>query len=269
MSIDEAEWMKANPKIALTFVEQIFGDNDGLTLQEFAKKLLKDNASYKDTAQGSLFDTKPVIAKFKGKIVYATPGSGKTYVAEGRDDIIDGDVVLKEMLVENGWYDGNYNFGQNIYYNRNRIREPFQVRLRALAEEGKTVLTGNQFGLDVADEYILVPDATSIVERTKNRGDRAINKESAQKRVKLEQTIGGSNIMLATELASSQYISDVLFTEEILENPLDDFIGEAFDVDDLEFKLVDSDFEGAVVSKKEWKRVTIILGKIYIITEIE
>lgn len=40
------------------------------------------------------------VRKFDGKIIYATPGSGKTYLAEHYDYVIDGDEVFLELMDE-------------------------------------------------------------------------------------------------------------------------------------------------------------------------
>lgn len=206
--------------------------------------------------------TQPVIDKYKGKIVYATPGSGKTYVAEGREDIVDGDTVLEEVIKEHGKWHPEVPLGLNLHYNRGKgIETIFQTKLRQLAEEGKTVLTGNMNAIDIADVHVIIPDAKSIIERTKNRSN-PILLIGAKKIKELEESIGAVNLMLAVELGTNQYVSDILFQQQPLQNPLDGFnLGESFDIGNTEFKVYNGDFSKPVITRKEWRRVRKMLPK--------
>jgi hypothetical protein len=75
--------------------------------------------------------------KFDGKIIYATPGSGKTYLAENYDYVVDGDEIFLELI--NDYFPEfeiktnchpSINLSRFYHYNQRKY-----MRLVSLAEE--------------------------------------------------------------------------------------------------------------------------------------
>ena len=108
-----------------------------------------------------------------GKVIYATPGSGKTYVANKYCDVVDGDELLVDAInfVDDGRFDYDSYNGQYddpreficayfayIRFNRRLIRriyKKFKALARKAANNGDVVLIGSKDLMRFADRIFL------------------------------------------------------------------------------------------------------------------
>lgn len=77
------------------------------------------------------------VYKFDGKIIYATPGSGKSYLAQHYNYVIDGDEIFIELIEE---YFPNFTIKPNCHPGINMLRFyrysfPKYMQLLRLAED--------------------------------------------------------------------------------------------------------------------------------------
>ena len=113
--------------------------------------------------------------KFHGAIIYATPGSGKTYIANKYDDVIDTDDLLIEAANE---ISPNFNEAdvddprKNVFHYMRYIKfnSKYMDKLydrtielmRYHASNGKVVLTGTTAIMHIAD-YVFTLDNDNLV----------------------------------------------------------------------------------------------------------
>lgn len=100
---------------------------------------------------GSTTTKSSLKEKYKGKFIYATPGSGKTTIAQELDDVIDTDDLMIEVMSElNPEFvkDENQSTQDFIleyvkkYKNKDEVNKIVLGRIMNLIADGKTVLTG-------------------------------------------------------------------------------------------------------------------------------
>jgi hypothetical protein len=129
------------------------------------------------TIQGevsSLIHMKKFKEKYRGKIIYCTPGSGKTTLVENHILFVDSDVLMKETIEERHpefpFQDGmtiqNYirDF-TNLYKYKTKINNAVLKKAHKLCEDGLTVLTGTiKLSKNADFVFVLKPDNPSIKE---------------------------------------------------------------------------------------------------------
>jgi hypothetical protein len=121
---------------------------------------------------------------FEGKVIYATPGSGKTYLYEHYkyQDIVDGDEILLEIISE---LSPNFTQMSNVHpyinikrylayapFNFSRLYKIAENRLQKLADNNSIVLIGS-FRLFFLADIIYVQTNPKILREGFNQ-----NKES-------------------------------------------------------------------------------------------
>ena len=125
---------------------------------------------------------------FWGELVYATPGTGKTYVANKYRDVVDGDDLIVEAIREvcnYGYEVGHYDDPRHAIfryfnYNRHNSRLKWQVYNRALtkmkrhARDDDVVLFGTVDLIDEADRIFLQQDEYHI------RGNFNVGRERSE-----------------------------------------------------------------------------------------
>ena len=108
--------------------------------------------------------------KYKGKFIYATPGSGKTTIARELDNVIDTDDLMLDVMFElhpefvrlDNESTQDFIFRYVIeYQNKNEVDNIVLDRVKQLLAEGKTVLTGTtafidrtNFAFSVNNEFV-------------------------------------------------------------------------------------------------------------------
>ena len=111
---------------------------------------------------------------FWGEIIYATPGSGKTYVANKYEDVIDADDLIVQVIDQNTNFNvAEYNdprevigrYFNYIHYNRalmNRIYDAAVELMNIHKDNNDVVLLGTKDLMHIADR-VFIQDDQSIV----------------------------------------------------------------------------------------------------------
>ena len=125
-----------------------------------------------------------------GEVIYATPGSGKTYVANKYCDVVDGDELLVDAInfVDDGRYDYDSYNGQYddpreficayfayIRFNRRLIRriyKKFKALARKAANNGDVVLIGSKDLMHFADRIFLQQEGCIVRQGFHNKKER-------------------------------------------------------------------------------------------------
>lgn len=110
-----------------------------------------------------------------GEVVYATPGSGKTYVARKYRDVVDADELLVEAIEElaphfdPGWYDDPrtviFRYFQFIHFNRGQMHkcyERMKDKMDRHTQMEDVVLCGTMDLLDYADRVFIEKDSDIV-----------------------------------------------------------------------------------------------------------
>lgn len=134
-------------------------------------------------------DTKSQLKnKYKGKFIYATPGSGKTTIAKELDDVIDTDDLMLDVMFElhplfiKKENESTQDFILRYvieYKNKDEIDKIVLGRVEQLLTEGKTVLTGTRTFLPKVNFSFSI-DNENVRDRLKDKldsfkADEAIN----------------------------------------------------------------------------------------------
>jgi len=141
--------------------------------------------------------------EFKGKFIYATPGAGKTTLAQGMQGVVDTDVLMieemkkrhPEFFAEAGESIQEFIFRYvKTHDHKEEINKVVLSQAKKLASEGNTVLTGTlAFIKDVDIVITAAPTLARIVERfkTQEAANSFSSKETAeiQKEGKIAQPI--------------------------------------------------------------------------------
>jgi broad-specificity NMP kinase len=120
---------------------------------------------------------KKIKEKYRGKIIYCTPGSGKTTLVENHILFVDADVLIKETIEERhpefpfleGMTIQNYirDF-TNIYKYKTKINNAVLKKAHKLCEDGLTVLTGTiKLSKNADFVFVLKPDNPRLLNRFK------------------------------------------------------------------------------------------------------
>jgi hypothetical protein len=125
-------------------------------------------------------DTKSQLKnKYKGKFIYATPGSGKTTIAKELEDVIDTDDLMLDVMSElNPLFIKKENestqdfiFRYVIEYkNKDEIDKIVLGRVEQLLTEGKTILTGTRAFLSKVNFSFSI-DNENVRDRLKDKLD--------------------------------------------------------------------------------------------------
>jgi hypothetical protein len=184
--------------------EQKFGEQNNTTGKPLDDNILKINAKY-DAELASL-EAQPLIPviseqgklpndikeEFKGKFIYATPGAGKTTLAQGMQGVVDTDALMidemkrrhPEFFAESG--ESVQNFIYRYVSNFNEKADIDKVVLnqaKQLASQGYTVLTGTAAFIKDADIVITAPVTLErVAQRFKNAqaAETFANKEAEE-----------------------------------------------------------------------------------------
>jgi hypothetical protein len=160
---------------------EIEGFADGTEINIFEPEQIHILGSKQDVKAFKEFVTQPstqlstIKPGFVGKIVYATPGSGKTTLAESTNNIVDMDKLMMEEMTKRQpdfKQDENETIQDAIYRyvitykDKSSVNSAVLDEAKKLAAQGKTVLTGTLAFIKDAD----------IVLRMNPESLRAINK---------------------------------------------------------------------------------------------
>lgn len=174
--------------------------------------------------------------KYKGKIIYATPTSGKSYAALLNNDIIDGDDLIFDVLSENGVTEfTTFNKKQKLTKENiglymfsltgkdqakfKQMSEAITLKAKQQAALGRTVLMGSKYFKNIADIHLTTPYETQIAERSQRRtGQSPIKNAKAKELANADAAIQNAEI-----LPEGAYISDEIFEESIRQSKRDAF----------------------------------------------
>ena len=115
--------------------------------------------------------------KYKGKFIYATPGSGKTTIARELEDVIDTDDLMLDVMSElhSEFVRRDNESTQDFilryvieYQNKNEVDNIVLNRVEQLLAEGKTVLTGTRTFLTKVN-YAFSIDNENVRNRLKDK----------------------------------------------------------------------------------------------------
>ena len=114
--------------------------------------------------------TLPVANKYKGSIVYVSPGAGKSFLFNLYSNIIDTDEMIKTNMERSGMKkDPNETIGQFIVRGfetdkdkMTRIYAEVLQEMKSFASLGYTVLTGSNRWIPEADHVILTEDDAKL-----------------------------------------------------------------------------------------------------------
>ena len=117
-----------------------------------------------------------VKPEYQGKVIYATPGIGKTTVADKYNEIIDGDdLLLDQLKLEPGFQKTTEtNLAEALLrkfqadpVGANKMYDRMLTRAKELAGEGNTVLVGSKRLIPQVDLAIVSQEDTSLVRQLK------------------------------------------------------------------------------------------------------
>ena len=169
----------------------------------------------------------PIKKKYKGKLIVAQSGTGKTSIADNIS-VIDSDLLLANIL------DVPINLAMNAFRllspeDRNKISLQYHQSMRDEVAKGNTVITANLKMLGEADLVVYNESASLTDGRTGNidRTNRYINSEYQKKSLEtIKQAVEAGKEAIV--LNGDNFLSDVLlddpsFTiaEEIIRNDFD------------------------------------------------
>lgn len=128
-----------------------------------------------------------IVPEYRGKIIYATPGLGKTTLANKYpDQIVDADNLLVEELRKVPGYETvtNENIGSKIltFFQEEGSEEGDALyqrvfaQMRVLADEGKTVLTGSKRWISKADVVLTSTDDSTLATQLKRKGTKDVGR---------------------------------------------------------------------------------------------
>jgi len=131
-------------------------------------------------------NAKKINPIFKGKLIYATPGAGKTTFKSNYPDVVDTDDLFIKVLAEKGFTrlenetDQDYIFRYSKESNqaKDELNTIVLAQINTLKEQDKTILTGTLKFIGNADVVITVPKTNK---RLINKlGDRLANVKSKE-----------------------------------------------------------------------------------------
>lgn len=155
--------------------------------------------------------------KFKGKLIVATSGTGKSTIADNVD-IIDGDFILANILdVPVALVADAFNIaakeGKSV-----EIGKRYAEAIDSYLKQGKTVITARLNSLPVADYIVYRESAEDTVEITqKDRDNAGVSLDYAtQIQEKVEEELSNNpKEGRAIKLSKNQFLSDVIIEGEL------------------------------------------------------
>lgn len=172
--------------------------------------------------------------QYRGKLIYATPTSGKSHLAEQYDRIYDMDDLIRQFLTDSGVRtEGLSNMQVGLAFvkqlqrrtqkEREAIIRPLLKRVNDIKRAGGTVLTGNSFFLEDMQHsdfggklkrwingWYISDNVERITKIFEERGEKRAS-EYATKLVERERKAVGD---IATKLYANEYLSDRLTRSE-------------------------------------------------------
>lgn len=170
-----------------------------------------------------------LLSEYKGKLVYGTPGIGKTYTVGMNEDLVDMDDLLVEEIRK---VKGNTTFGVPYANATNEevgkfldslfdtdsneaelIYDDVFDKAMELAKQGKTVLTGSHRFASVADIAILNNNEQDLLVSLGMKGQpmTARLRNQAGRILSSQKSAMDSGKVKVVELSQGQMISDVIF----------------------------------------------------------
>lgn len=153
----------------------------------------------------------PLKAEYKGKLIFAQTGAGKTSIADNKD-VIDSDYLLGNILQVPASLANNA-FSLLSPSAKKEASAKYRQAILDEVAKGKTVVTANLNMLDKADLIVHMEDVddvtarTNATTRTNQYKNEEYQKESA---VRIQKSLEGGKKGIA--LKKGQYLSDVLLT---------------------------------------------------------
>lgn len=189
----------------------------------------------------------PIKEKYKGKLIFAQSGTGKSRIADNIN-VIDSDTLLADVLgtsVESARF-ALINMDLN---QREAVTNEYHQRIREELAKGKTVLTASAAMMHSADVVVynessaLTSARTSAADREGN--NRYVNPEKAESDIIRAKAQRGKEVI---SLDSEHYLSDYLLTDPSFAVPKKDqradSLSEAVSSFLQDFSLTVNDLEG-------------------------
>jgi len=182
----------------------------------------------------------------KGILIWVSPGFGKTIAASLLNDLIDADALMEEALLEvvpDGSATRQSLLKNGKHYSKQaEVQALFISKIEQALAEGKTVVTANWMVAAAAkkgrlkiDVVVQATDAQDIVNRTKDRGDSALDMDASQKQIQRANELPvsrrftlmpGQTLYDVLVEGSEQTVSEILpqppvtITEMVTETPV-------------------------------------------------
>lgn len=157
----------------------------------------------------------PIKEEFKGKLIFAQSGTGKSRVADNIN-VIDGDYILGDILgVDSDFIGITYNQLSNS--DKLLFSKEYHKKIESLVKEGKTVLTASTSLLDKADIIIYNESVSQAINRANSSdrlGSNNINLSEYHTNTlnTIQEYLKGNNVP-SIKLSENQYLSDVLLSD--------------------------------------------------------
>ncbi len=163
----------------------------------------------------------PIKEEFKGKLIFAQSGTGKSRVADNIN-VIDGDQILGDILgVDSDFIGITYNQLSNS--DKLLFSKEYHKKIESLVKEGKTVLTASTSLLDKADIIIYNESVSQAINRA-NSSDRlgsnniSLSEYHTNTLNTIQEYLKGNNVP-SIKLSENQYLSDVLLSDPSILQP--------------------------------------------------
>lgn len=218
-------------------------------IQEATKFFPKESVSVKETNSGKFevsvakFSTEalnkiastPIRDEYKGKLIFAQSGTGKTSISDNIN-VIDSDYLLGQLLgVPTALAGSAFNllgFSEKI-----EVGNKYRELIREKVSEGKTVVTANLNMLPEADVVIYNESAELSTERTSaaDRGNRFANTAYQEESLaRISEYLYNNPNKESHKLQREQFLGDVLltdrnfnvFTERVNNNTLNELLND-------------------------------------------
>jgi len=186
---------------------------------------------------------KELHPSWEGKIVYMSPGSGKTTYAKSHANVIDGDDIIVDIMRQRPGYD-KLTREELLKTQRDPVTDnKIKARLKELAAEGNTVLIGSTKYIDIADKvFTSTNDNLLINNRFKSQEELdKFKKREADSIKRFKKTPQEFTGYAEDELANPLYEgpSKPIFAEAELEKSVQERINTAKDMADIQDITID------------------------------
>lgn len=199
----------ANPIFAPGIVKSVLSNGSSIVeINGIDTEVPADTKIYveKKASSNAAPATSTIKEKYKAKLVYSTPTTGKTYAAmRDTENLVDGDVLMSEVLNKIGIKTTPEKFGLEMYKLEKNNPAKFKKAVKAInaaitaqKKTGKTVLTGSRYFMDKADVAITSPYAEQIATRSKSldRKKHEIKSNKASEIINREVSILADEVKL-------------------------------------------------------------------------